>query len=582
MLRQRADRLDSLFISLRLLTGIAAAVLAYLVYRDASIWQWVLLTFCAIVFSIVVFYHARAKNRLADLDRLIEYTEQDDARIALDWSRIPDDKTGYGSTDNQKGIDLNIVGARSLSHLIDTSSSVEARNRLLSLLLDDDVDIEAVRSRQALVQSLIPKYLLLAKLRLATGNLEKKVLSGRVALAQLKNHQYPIWGKPLLIFCALLALANIVLLGLSSKWVVVTFTVYVVLLFLFAQHSSREYSGILDVKYNIDRLSGMLAVLENRYDTDAPELMALLAPLHNSASKPSILIRRVGGAIDALSVRAFPLVHILLNAVVPWDQFFVYRLQSIKHELQDVFPVWLQVTAEVEANCALAHFGRLNPDYCVPELVSCAPQQITAYQSLSLGHPLIDRAVRVSNDFSIRDNCTIGIVTGSNMAGKTAFLRTVGINICLAQAGARVCATSYKSILYSLSTCINVADDLENGKSLFYCEIEKLKIIIDKAEQSSGLSVMFLIDELLKGTNSRERILGGKRYIERISESDSFGLISTHDLEFAELANTSSKLFNVHFRDTVIDDKMTFDHKLYEGPSKGTNALRIMEVENII
>ncbi len=198
-----------------------------------------------------------------------------------------------------------------------------------------------------------------------------------------------------------------------------------------------------------------------------------------------------------------------------------------------------------------------------------------------LGHPLLSAKSRVANDVHLAGLGSIHLITGSNMSGKSTFLRTIGINLCLAQAGAPVCARSFDWTWGRLACCIRVDDSLDAGLSFFYAEVKRLKMILDATKERAAPPLLFLIDEIFKGTNNRERLIGSRVYITELSRGNGFGLVSTHDLELAELEDTVSGLTNAHFQETVAAGTLAFDYQLRPGPCPTTNALKIMELEGL-
>ena len=449
-------------------------------------------------------------------------------------------------------------------------------------MLTPQPDIDGIEYRQKLIQALVPKHLLFARLRLAGGKVDEKALSGDAIVALLEDSQYPRWGKALLWVSSALAVINILLLFFFGlKYFLLPFLLYVLIFALFNYYSGVAYARILEVTVYLDRIKAMFSVLEERVDSDLI-LTQHFAPLRNHSS-PGRFTQMFSKYVNALSVRAFAPARLFLNALLPWDQYYTYKIELIREDLLENFKVWLEVVNQTEAYCALAHFARLNPSYCLPGFIEQSNIDQSRYNAEALGHPLIPYSERVTNDFQLSDSHRIAVVTGSNMAGKSAFLRTIGINQCLAQSGSVVCAAEYQAICFRVVSCIDVTDDLDSGKSLFYVEIEKLKQIQDSFDETeSSCSILFLIDEILKGTNNRERIVGGKKYLLSLGDKGGYGLVSSHDLEFANLADEVSSMFNIHFQETVIDDKMVFDHKLRMGRSQSTNALRIMEINNLI
>lgn len=200
------------------------------------------------------------------------------------------------------------------------------------------------------------------------------------------------------------------------------------------------------------------------------------------------------------------------------------------------------------------------------------------FAAAALGHPLIAHEQRVCNDFQM-DTASVTMLTGSNMSGKSSFLRTLGVNLVLANAGAVVNASSLHTSLFRIYSCIKVSDSLAEGYSYFYAEVRRLKALLDALDKTDALPLFFLIDEIFKGTNNRERLLGSEAYIHALAQAGEHGTgaISTHDLELASLSGLS----NFHFADQVRDGQLTFDYKLRPGVSPTTNALRIMRLAGL-
>ena len=241
-------------------------------------------------------------------------------------------------------------------------------------------------------------------------------------------------------------------------------------------------------------------------------------------------------------------------------------------------PAWLQTWYELEALISLANFAALNPD-CTYPIIDPAAQPV--FEAESLGHPLIPPGQRVYNDFSIPDLGQVTIITGSNMAGKSTFIKTVGINLRLAYAGGPVIASSLRTLPFRLHTCLRISNSIADGFSYFYAEVRCLKSLLEELEAESPFPLLYVIDEIFRGTNNRERLIGSRAYVRSVAGACGVGLIATHDLELAGLAANTPQVVNFHFRDQVQDGKLTFDYKIQPGPSPTTNALKIMELEGL-
>ncbi len=167
------------------------------------------------------------------------------------------------------------------------------------------------------------------------------------------------------------------------------------------------------------------------------------------------------------------------------------------------------------------------------------------------------------------------------MSGKSTFLRTLGVNYILAYAGGPVCATAFQTIRCRIFTCIQVSDSVNDGVSYFYAEVKRLKSLLTELQKDHEWPLLFLIDEIFKGTNNRERMIGSRAYVQELAKGRGVGLIATHDLELVELADKIDGLYNYHFKEEVFNGKMVFDYELRPGPCPTSNALKIMQMEGL-
>jgi DNA mismatch repair ATPase MutS len=289
-------------------------------------------------------------------------------------------------------------------------------------------------------------------------------------------------------------------------------------------------------------------------------------------------MRQVKVVTFGVGLRSNPVLGILFNLILPWDFLFAYLADRYRAQVAQAFPTWAEICYRLDALIALANFGFLNPSYVFPEIALDAKPVLGAED---LGHPLIPHDRQVHNDFLIDAPGALAIITGSNMAGKSTFVKTIGINLCLAYAGAPVDATQFRSVPFRLHTCIRITDSIVDGFSYFYAEVKCLKRLLEELKSDGGLPLLYLIDEIFRGTNNRERLLGSRAYIRALLGENAAGLLATHDLELASLAESSPKVHNYHFRDSVRDGRLVFDYKIQPGPCPTTNALKIMQMEGL-
>jgi DNA mismatch repair ATPase MutS len=264
--------------------------------------------------------------------------------------------------------------------------------------------------------------------------------------------------------------------------------------------------------------------------------------------------------------------HLLFNNLVFWDLHCVYRIEKWKSRAGAVIHRWFDVIGRFEAFSSLANTLFNNPDWTMPEV--CGPD--FRLEARSVGHPLIPREENVRNDIGLNHKGSILIVTGPNMSGKTTFLKTLGVNIVLAMAGGPVCAQRFVLSPLKLHTSMKVTDSLDKKLSLFYAELQRLKMIMDAI--LSGEPVFFLIDEMLKGTNESDRHKGAAALIRQLVGNKADGILATHDIGLTELEEEfTPAIANYHFDGYIEGDKLLFDYKLKTGVCRSSNALELMK-----
>jgi hypothetical protein len=508
----------------------------------------------------------------------------------LNWEALPPSPAVPPDREHPFAADLYVTGPRSLHRLLDTAASSGGSERLRAWLLQTVPDLDCLYDRQGLVQELQPRSGFRSRLALS-GALVVSGGNGRWDGEQLLRwlEGDPSGGRlgRVLLLLALLAGLNITLFllslstGLAPFWII-TLTLYAAAYLWMYRDLSEIFGQSLHLSDALERFRAVLAFLEKYPYEPESRLARLCSPFWQAAQRPSRYLRRIAWIASAASLQGNPIVWLLLNGLAPWDLFFAFQLGRYKEVLRQQLPVWLEVWYELEALNSLANFAFLNPHYTFPQVLpEQAGMKEGVFRAQALGHPLIPEEERVRNDFRIESLGQLALITGSNMSGKTTFLRTLGANLCLAYSGAPVDAASLHTIPWRLFTCIEVSDSLSDGISYFYAEVRRLKDLLEALYSSHPLPLFFLIDEIFKGTNNRERQIGGRAYVRALAGSHGAGLISTHDLELASLSDALPQVSNYHFQETILDGRMIFDYRLRPGPSPTTNALRIMEMEGL-
>jgi hypothetical protein len=316
-------------------------------------------------------------------------------------------------------------------------------------------------------------------------------------------------------------------------------------------------------------LSQVLTAFE-REEFSSPRLLQLQAQLNQQGIPPSRAIAKLNRLVDYLE-DAHNFIVRIFDPVIFYRLQFVLATESWRRRFGPSLRLWLDSVGELEALAALGGYTYEHPEDVFPEFVDSAP----CFEAEALAHPLIPQERAVPNDLQLDRDLQLIIVSGPNMAGKSTFLRGIGVNAVLAQSGAPVRAAKLRLSPLAVTASICVLDSLEGGISRFYAEIHRLKQIMDLTR--GPVPVLFLLDELLSGTNSHDRLIGTRSFVTKLVEQGAVGLVSTHDLALTAIPQEiGSKAINCHFEDHLEDGQLRFDYKLYPGIVQTSNALPLM------
>ncbi len=525
---------------------------------------------------------ARHSKLIQSIDKIKKWIKIKNVRLAkmnLDWEKIPETKKEYRDSHHPFEIDLDITGQYSLLRILNNTFSKEGFDKLKSWLLFPLKNYEELIFRQSIVRELIPYKSFREKLFLRFSYLKKKEFEGSQLVNWLQKDSNLKISNSIFFFYSLVSLFNIIFFVLNFYNIVPSYWVggYLLVLILYGLQEKNIKLIIGPSEIIFDEYLKAYKVFEIISKTDFsknPELQKFLEPFHDNNSNPVIVSKKINRLINLLSFRENSIFRFIVNSIIPYDIFLSNQLAKQKQVLKELLPIWLEKLYEFEALNSLAEYGYTNPDFCFPEFIE---EKSSGIQTKNLGHPLVMYNKRVCNDFSMVNNEII-IITGSNMSGKSTFLKTLGTNFCLAFCGAPVCASDFSTSIFRIFTCIKISDSLNEGLSYFYSEVQRLKVIYDNILKYDEPSLFFLIDEIFKGTNNRERLIGSREYIKSLINRNGCGAISTHDLELVNLGKDFDIIRNMHFKEEIIESRMVFDYKLYTGPCPTTNALRIMKL----
>ena len=570
--------------------AVAGLVIVFVVnHFVGGLYPWLLIGIFFTLFFVVVHYHNKVEESLKRHRIYGQIKKQLVARLRLDWAQIPNPHQVQSDGAHPFESDLNLEGHQSLYQLLDTTTSKGGSERLRAWLLTLSPKLEEIQRRQTRVQELIPLLGLRNRLGLNGQLLDEEMdarWDGERIVNWLEMSTPKVSLVPFVILLGCLAVSTVVFAILDFQDILpgywkITFPVYCLIYFGLYYSSKVENLGTLidesdHLRHVLAPFRAVLLALESYPFGKQPKMKVLCEPLCAPDVRPSDHLREVALIASATRIKKDSLFHPFLNAVMPWDLYFTHRLNVCKRKIRNHLPVWLDIWYEVEALSALAHFGWANPKAIMPIF-----EADSKFEGKGLGHPLILENERVNNDFAFDGEGEVVLVTGSNMSGKSTFLRTLGANLCLAYAGGPVLASSLTTGLFRLFTCIKVSDSVTDGISYFYAEVKRLKALLAALDDTHPQPLFFLIDEIFRGTNNRERLIGSRSFIKALTQRRGLGMVSTHDLELVNLEKEVKGIRNFHFRETIQDGKMAFDYHLQSGPCPTTNALTIMKLEGL-
>jgi hypothetical protein len=528
--------------------------------------------FLAVSFLILLFYHQRVLRAWQRAGRAVAFYEKGLARLEDRWAGEGQPGTRFLTGDHPYAADLDLFGTGSLFERLCTVRTRMGEDTLAAWLRAPAAP-EEIRARQAAVAELRARLDLREALALLAADVPAGV--GFEALAA--------WGTAAPVLGSrTLRLAAFVLAALSMatlvSWVafgagLFPFLAVLVLQVGFALRLSARVQQVISA---VDRrardlvlLAGLLVRLE-RTRFAAPRLTQLQAALRTAGVPPSQRLARLAHLLDLLDSRRNP-YFAPVAALLLWTTQLAFALEAWRAAAGPGLPRWLAAVGEFEALCALAAYAYENPADPFPEIVPAGPR----FEGEGLGHPLIPAARCVRNDLHLGSDLRVLVVSGSNMSGKSTWLRTVGANAVLALAGAPVRATRLLLSPVSVGATLRIQDSLQAGSSRFFAEITRMRQLVELAKGSPPL--LFLLDEILHGTNSHDRRLGAEAVVRSLVNYGAIGMVTTHDLALADIADVlAPRAANVHFEDHFEHGTITFDYRMRPGVVRNSNALALM------
>ena len=545
-----------------------------------------------LIFLVLVVWHARVEQRVAWHDALRTVNLHALARVARAWDRLPPADDPPPQIENHPyAQDLDLFGRASLLQWLGPAATAAGARTLQQWVLAPAPAPDLADRQRAVTElsaALEWREYFAAHGRLAAG----------VRRAELES--FLSWAESTGPFAASMTmrLRAGVLAITASIWILMTLqaagvadaaywlipvVIGMILSFATALHVHGEFNRALVVDQAFARYADLFAHAVQA-PRDAPLLGSIRTRLAPSGWDAPDCLRRLNRILGFAQLRAGAAIfHFPIQALTLWDFHVFFALDRWRRMFGSNVRGWMGAVGELDALSALAQVKADNPGWSLPEVVDARQDDLKRFVASNLGHPLIPDDRRVGNDVAVGPPGTILLITGSNMSGKSTLLRAIGLNAVLAQAGGPVCAAALRMPVTDIETSIRVHDSLEQGLSYFMAALARLKGVLDHARnRDGGRAVLYLLDEILQGTNTGERAIAVRGVARHLLAAGAIGVMTTHDLGLAaeEPMNTAARL--AHFTELVDEHGgMTFDYRLRPGLATSRNALRLMRLIGI-
>ncbi|MGH7480677.1 MAG: MutS-related protein [Longimicrobiales bacterium] len=528
----------------------------------------------------LVFWHRALRRRAAWTRAHHRLAREGLHRIDRDWEALPAPTLGEPPPDHAYAADLDLLGRASIEQVLGPVATPAARRMLRAWLLAaaTPADVRARQAAAAELAGLTDQRLELAARGRLAGHLETRQADRFMEWAErepwLRRSGAVLWTARLLP-AATLGLAGLGVAGVvDGRWWLAPVAAA---LMLTGRHAARlkstfaaatpadtlrDYVAIFACARTLEARTSALLAVRDRLDGAARALERLRRLIHLADMRLSIL-------------------HFVAQLVLLWDFHIVWLLERWKAAHGAHARDWLDALGETEALAALGTLSFDHPDWCWPEMATGAPR----VEARALAHPMLRADRAVANDVQLGPPGRFLLVTGSNMSGKSTLLRAIGANVVLAQCGAPACAAALRLAPLRVHTSMRIRDSLAAGVSLFMAEVQRLGRIVEAAEAPDARAALYLLDEILQGTNLEEHRVGARWILTRLTTANAIGAVATHDLEVAAETPLRVAARHVHFQEEVVETEtgptLTFDYALRPGPATTRNALVIMRLAGL-
>lgn len=559
--------------TLRLLVFLLGAVLFYIFFGQVILSIYIVLLFFSLFIYLVFLYNKYQKDHKKTIELI--HLNQLEIEIAQGNFSHCDPGEEFLSPNHPFSYDLDLFGENSFFAYLNRTATESGKKKLAETLSSNN--LSGIKEKQESIKELSQKPDWRQDFT-ATAKLVKTETSEKSILQWINNHKPFLNQKFRLLPIAFsaISLAVIALIEFSflpfsilTLWFFVGLgitMIWVKKIQNFAGHAEKAYS-------TISQFEQLIKSIENE-SFDSVQLRNKQKELCQNDVKASKKLFQFSRLLDKFDQRNNLFIGVIGNALFLRDISLVLKMELWLKENRQEVESWFETLSFFDAQASLGNFAFNHPHFTFPTLSS----ETFCIYATQIGHPMIKLTKRVDNEFKIRPQ-EFFIITGANMAGKSTFLRTIGLSILMANCGLPVCAKEFLYKPIALITSMRTADSLSNEESYFFSELKRLKFIVDELENQP---YFVILDEILKGTNSHDKALGSQKFLSRLAQSGSTGLIATHDLSICSLSESVENIQNFYFDAEIMNDELYFDYKIKPGICQNMNASFLLKKMKIV
>lgn len=576
---EQNSKFNKIFYS-RILLFLLALVLFLLFYKTQAVFAYSFAAITVVLFLFLLSMELKLKRKTSFLKNLIKVNEIEIQLLKKDFNGI-NEGTEFIDKQHHFISDLDIFGRKSIFQILNRTSTYTGRIKLAQWLTYPFMDKETIVARQEAIKELSSKPEWNHEF-IALGFQNKEQAKDKEVIEEWLNEKNTFSNLFLKISCVvlpILSVASIILFFIGK----INETPFVLLFFIqlgiigaYTKRINKIHDNLSRKFDSIEKYRQLISLIEKE-SFKSNLLTNLKAVFVNENTSASENIKELKSLTDKLDARMNIVVAVLLNGILLWDINVMCGIENWRKKNKDHFMKWVDAIGEFDAFISLGMYAHNNPSYVFPEIET----NHFTIEAENLGHPLIQENVLVKNNYNISHAPKVDLLTGANMAGKSTFLRTIGVNLTIAMIGAPVCASRYKFSPIHLFTSLRTNDSLQENESFFYAELKRLHLLTEQYE--NGKEVFFLLDEILKGTNSKDQHAGSEALIKKILRLNGVGIVATHDVELSKLsAQFPNQVRNLCFEITIKENKLNFDYKLSQGVCSTMNASFLMKTMGIV